>query len=140
MFSPTENLHYAIGELAYAIARADGVIQREEKEHLRKMIRDELRSGSDNFDVTGIIFHLLEKNPRAYDCKTAYEWAMKEIRMNIHYLSPAMKEKFILLLEKVAKAFGTVTLEEKDIIDMFREDIGPLKGDPVFYDKAHPRK
>jgi uncharacterized tellurite resistance protein B-like protein len=137
MFSPTENLHYAIGELAYSIARADGAIQKEEKENLRSMIREELRTGAANFDLTGIIFHLLEKNPRAYDCKTTYEWAMKEIRMNSHYLSPEMKEKFVHLLERVAKAFGTVTLEEKDIIEMFREDIGPLKGDPVYYDKTH---
>jgi uncharacterized tellurite resistance protein B-like protein len=135
--SPAENLHYAIGELAYAIARADGAIQRQERDHLRKMIKEELQGGGYEFDVTGIIFHLLEKNPHAYDCTTAYDWAMREIRMNSHYLSPVLKEKFQSLLEKVAKAYGTVTIEERDIIERFREDIAPLNGDPIYYEKSH---
>ena len=38
------------------------------------------------------------------DSETTYNWAMKEIRTNSHYLSPEMKETFIRVMEKIAKA------------------------------------
>ena len=52
-----ENLHYAIGQLAFAVAFSDGKIQKEEKEIFEKLVTTELHNNDFNFNVSdGIIF------------------------------------------------------------------------------------
>lgn len=128
----TQNLHYAIGELAYAIAFADGKIQQEEREKFENIIAAELRSKNYDFDISDIIFKILEKEKQ--DVETVYEWAMSEIKLNSHYLSPVLKQTFIIILEKIAKAFPPMTGEESKLIERFKKDIEAIVGDPVYYD------
>lgn len=128
-----ENLHYAIGELAYAIARSDGAIQKEERKKFHDIVAAELRCKDFDFDVSDIIFQILEKD-RFIDTKSSYDWAMKEIRTNSHYLSPQLKETFIKVMEKVAKAFPPVTKDEQDLLERFKKDFAQFKGDPVYYE------
>lgn len=130
--TPLENLHSAIGELAYAIARADGKIQKEEREKFQNIVAAELRCKDYGFNVSDIMFQILDRE-KFIDTDTAYEWAMKEIKINSHYLSPELKETFIRVIEKVAKAFPPVTSEESNLIERFKKDIAPLTGDPVYY-------
>ena len=42
--TPTQNLHSAMGELAYAVARADGAIQKEERQKFHDIV------AADNYD------------------------------------------------------------------------------------------
>lgn len=134
--SPNENLHMAIGELAYAIACSDGLLQKEERQKFYKIVEAELRMKDYAFDVSDIIFRILDKE-RLMDAQTTYDWAMKEIELNSHYLSPQLKNTFIKVIEKVAKAYPPVTAEEKALIDRFKKDIAPIEGDPVFYAQKH---
>lgn len=133
--TPLENLHSAIGEIAYAIARADGAVQKEERNKFHDIVAAELRCKDYSFDVSDIIFQILDKD-KYIDAKTSYDWAMKEIRLNSHYLSPKLKETFIKVLEKIAKAYPPVTYEEMDMIEKFKKDIASIKGDPIYYEKA----
>jgi uncharacterized tellurite resistance protein B-like protein len=133
-----ENLHYAMGELAYAVARADGTLQQEERRKFHDIVTGELQNKKYSFNISDIIFHLMDKDK--YDTKTTYDWAMRQIRLNSHYLSPELKEKFIDVMEKVAEAFPPVSVEEKDIIERFKEEIEPIKGDPVYYDPHYLEK
>ncbi len=134
--SPLQNLHIALGELAYAIARADGVIQKEERKTFHDITVAELRCNDYDFDVSEIIFQILEKD-KYVDTETAYDWAIKEIKLNKHYLSPQLKETFIKVMEKIAKAYPPVTSEEMNLLERFKKDIAPINGDPVFYDLHH---
>ena len=129
--TPIENLHYAIGELAYAVARADGKVQKEERKKFHDIVAAELRCKDYAFDVSDIIFQLMEKDK--FDTETTYKWAMNEIKTNSHYLSPHLKETFIKVMEKVAKAYKPVTLDELNLIERFKTDISNIHGDPVFY-------
>jgi uncharacterized tellurite resistance protein B-like protein len=128
----TQNLHYAIGELAFAIAFSDGHIQKEEREKFDNIISAELRSKNYDFDVTDIIFKILDKEK--YDVETVYNWAIKEIQTNSHYLSPVLKQTFIIIMEKIAKAFPPITGEESKLIERFKTDIESIIGDPVYYE------
>lgn len=128
-----QNLHSAIGELAYAIARADGAIQKEERKKFHDIVAAELRCKDYNFDISDIIFQILNRD-KFIDTKTSYDWAMKEIRLNSHYLSPQLKETFVKVIEKVAKAYPPFTPEEMNLLERFKKDIAPLKGDPVYYE------
>ena len=131
MLTPRQNLHYAIGELAYAIACADGKIQKEERKKFHDMVAAEIRCGDPQYELADINFQLLEKDK--ISPATAYEWAMKEIRTNSHYLSPELKNAYIQFMEKIAKAYPPVTINETDLIKKFRKDIEPIHGDPVYY-------
>jgi len=133
-----ENLHYAIGELAYAVARADGTIQTEEKKKFHDIVTEELKNKEYSFNVSDIIFRLMDKDK--YDSKTTYDWAMRQIKVNSHYLSPDLKKKFISVMEKIAEAFPPKSVEETNLIDRFKEDIAPIKGDPVYYDPHYLEK
>jgi uncharacterized tellurite resistance protein B-like protein len=126
-----ERLHFAIGELAYAVARADGTVQKEERNRFHEIVESELRNKDYAFDISEIIFQIMDKDQM--DTETSYKWAMDEIRVNSHYLSPELKGKFIMVMEKVSAAFPPVTKEEHELMERFRKDIAPIKGDPVYY-------
>jgi uncharacterized tellurite resistance protein B-like protein len=133
--TPIESLHYAIGELAYTVAFADGKVQKEEREKFQDIVAAEMKNQDYNFDVSDIIFQILQKEK--VDSDTVYEWAMKEIKLNSQYVSPEMKFTFITVMEKIAAAFPPVTSVEKNIIEKFKKDIESIEGDPVFYDAKH---
>lgn len=131
--TPQQNLHTAIGELAYAIARADGAIQKEERKKFHDIVAAEMVCKDYDFDISDIIFQILEKD-KFIDSKTAYEWAMKEIKTNSHYLSPKLKKTFVKVIEKVANAYPPLTADEANLIERFKKDIAPINGDSVYYE------
>src|ERR1043165_227359 len=109
--TPLQNLHYALGELAYAVANADGKVQKEEREKFHNIVAAEIRCKDYDFDISDIIFQVMEKDKA--DSETTYNWAMKQIRNNSHYLSPLLKQTFINVMEKIAEAYPPVTESEK---------------------------
>lgn len=131
--TPTENLHYAIGELAYAMAYADGKVQEKERKKFHDMVAAELRCKDYAFDVSDIIFQIMDKDRQSTE--TVYNWALKTIKTNSHYLSPELKATFIKVLEKVAKAYPPVTQSESDLLERFKKDIASIHGDPIYYEK-----
>jgi uncharacterized tellurite resistance protein B-like protein len=132
MMTSIESLHDAIGMLAYAVAFADGKVQLQERKKWEAIVAAELRMKDVHFDIADISFKLMARDKM--DVKSVYDWAMKEIRLNSHYLSPELKETFIKIMEKMARAYPPVTVEEQSLIDRFREDIEAVHGDPVFYE------
>lgn len=132
--TPVENLHYAIGELAIAVALADGEVQKEERDQFHKLVETELRNKYYAFDISDIIFKVMDKQ-QVSSTSDAYNSALKEIKMNSHYLSPELKATFIKVMEKVANAYKPVTINEMLLIEKFKEDIAPINGDPVYYSK-----
>jgi uncharacterized tellurite resistance protein B-like protein len=131
--TPVQNLHYAIGQIAYAVAMADGEVQKSERQKFHDIVAEELRCDHYGFDISGIIFQILDKDHES--SAVTYQWAINQIRANSHYLSPEMKQTFINVIEKIAVAFPPVTVEEKMLIDRFQTEIRDLHGDPVYYRK-----
>jgi len=131
--TPIENLHYAIGQLAYAIAFSDGSVQREEREKFQSIVAEELENKQFGFSLADIIFQIMDKDKQ--DTETTYQWAMKEIKTNSHYLSPDLKQRFITVMEKVAKAYPPITDEESRVLEQFKTDMADVHGDPIFYQK-----
>jgi uncharacterized tellurite resistance protein B-like protein len=136
--TPIETLHYAIGELAYAIAMADGSVQRPEKKKFMDIVAAELRCENYGFDISSIIFQIMSREK--HKPSDAYDSAMRQLKNNSHYLSPELKRTFIAVIEKIARAFPPVTPEENDLIKRFRKDIEPLKGDPIYYNDVNLKK
>ena len=132
--TPLQNLHYAIGQLAYTTALIDGKIQQEERKKFHDIVSAELRCHDYDFDISDIIFQILDKDKT--DSETTYKWAMEQIRLNSHYLSPKLKETFVRVMEKVAKAFPPVTKSEANLLERFKKDMALVHGDPVFYERS----
>lgn len=135
--TPFESLHYAIGELAYAMARIDGTVQKQEREQFFDIVTAELAAHHANFDVSKIIFEVMEKDKMS--AETTYNWAMREINLNSHYLSPQLKQTFITIMEKIAQSYPPVTPEEQKLLTRFKNDIEPITGDPIFYETQHAK-
>jgi uncharacterized tellurite resistance protein B-like protein len=133
MMTPLENLHYAIGELAYATAAADGKIDKKERDEFHNIVKAELRFCKDyGFDISDIIFQILDKDKQK-DVEEIYNSAMHTIKTNSHYLSPKLKATFIKVMEHMAKAFPLITPSERSLVERFKKDIAPLNGDPIYY-------
>jgi hypothetical protein len=133
MMTSLENLHYALGELAYAIAAIDGKVQKEERQKFHDIIAAEIRRKDYDFDVSDIIFQILDKDKQV-DIEMMYNNAMQTIKANSHYLSPELKATFTIVMEKIAKAFPPVTDTERNLLERFKTDIASINGDPVFYE------
>jgi len=118
-----QNLYYALGILAYAVAKADGVIQEEEGKLLREIVRSETNHNMD-FQYAEIIFQLLEKDNAGLD--RVYEWALGEINKGRHHLTSEIKTKMIDVLYRIADAFEYITEEEEIIIHRFEKDLKSL--------------
>lgn len=120
-----EHLYYALGELAYAVAVADGKIQQEERQKLHDIVVEATACHKTDFNISGIIFHILQKDH--VNLLPVYDWAIKEIREHSYFLTEDMKVDFIGVIEKVARAFGSITIEEENIIEKFKQDIEKIK-------------
>lgn len=128
--TPTENLYYALGEMAYAVARADGRIQNDEVKKFHAILESEIKVADDSLSVADIIFHIMNKDQ--VDAETAYTNAINQMKLNSQYLSADLKLSFLHVVEKVALAFPPALKSEKNMIARFRKDISEIWGDPVF--------
>jgi uncharacterized tellurite resistance protein B-like protein len=127
---PKESLHYALGLLAYAIARADGKIQKEERLCFADIVTTELNRHNEDFNVADIIFQVLDKE-EFVTTKDAYDWAMNQIRMNSRYLSPELKNTFISVMEKIAKAYPSASIDSVILLEKFEKDMELIQNDLV---------
>ena len=120
-----ERLYYALGELAYAVAKADGQINFEERNKLHDIVVKGAKCHNYEFNVSEIIFHILQKE-NIFNVEDSYRSAMREIKANSKYLTDDMKAEFVAVLDKVARAFNSITKEEREIIERFRKDIDQI--------------
>jgi len=121
-----QSIYYALGILAYAIAKSDGEIQKEEKDKLFEIVKKELEHNI-NFEYAEIIFLLLEKDNIGFE--STYGWAIEELKKGRHYLSPEIKQKMIETLKQVANSFEKVNSLEFDIINKFKKDLETIGSD-----------
>ncbi|MFT6166952.1 MAG: putative tellurite resistance protein B-like protein [Vicingaceae bacterium] len=120
-----ERLYYALGQLAYAVAKADGQINYEERNKLHDIVVKESKCHNHNFNVSEIIFHILTKD-HIFSPEDAYKFAMLEMKQCNNYLTDDMKAEFVAVLEKVARAFDGYTSGERSFIERFRLEIDQL--------------
>lgn len=128
---PIENLYYAVGQLAYAVARADGEVQKAERQNFCDIVAGEMDSDNYNFNISSMIFQIMDKDQSSME--DSYHWAMNQIRLYSQYLSPSLKITFINVMEKIAKAYPPVTIGEERLLDRFKREIEPLGVDPIYY-------
>ncbi|MBI3135417.1 MAG: TerB family tellurite resistance protein [Bacteroidetes bacterium] len=119
-----QHLYYALGALAYAVAKADGKVQAEEREKVKEIVNEGIQHEID-FTYTDIIFQLLQKDKMGF--KDVYTWAMHAFETGKYYLTPEVKKQFIAVIEQVAEAFPPADPVERALIARFGEDISKME-------------
>lgn len=118
-----QNIHIAMGSLAYAIAKADGQIQPEEIETIKKLAQKEFEL--DNVDTEWIetMFTRLEKDKVSLD--DAYQYAVDTLKANQYEFDfdAEMKNRCMKFMQRTAEAFQGTSNIEQSIIDKFQKEI-----------------
>ena len=118
-----ENIHRAMGSLAYAIAVADGTIQPKEKEVILQLATKEFQLSDTDSEWINAMFSQLES--KQVGMNEAYDFAMDTLEANRHDydFDDAMKARCISFMKKIADAFGETDYKESSVIDRFSSDI-----------------
>ena len=118
-----ENIHRAMGSLAYAIAVADGSIQSKEKEVILQLARKEFQLSDSDSEWINTMFTQLES--QGIGLNEAYEFAIDTLEANRHDydFDEAMKNRCLSFMKKIADAFGEIDYKETSVIDRFSADI-----------------
>ena len=117
-------LYYALGELVYAVAKSDGVVQKSEQDELNRIVKEELAALNLSIDTTKIMVEILQEEDTEFE--TVYQWALKAFRKSQYYLTPELKDKFVKIIERVAAANPPITNEEQELILRFKRDMEEL--------------
>ena len=112
-----------MGSLAYAIAKADGVIQEEEKSTIKNLAQQEFELSDTDNEWISNMFNKLEKDNISLE--DAYNYAIDTLDANRYDFdfTDAVKSKCIRFMEKVSESFDGISGEERVIIDRFKQDM-----------------
>jgi tellurite resistance protein len=118
-----QNIHKAMGSLAYAIAKADGQIQEQEKEVIRKLAQKEFELNDSDNEWIENMFSQLEENEISLE--DAYNYALDVLEANRYDFDfdQNMKEKCVRFMERIAEEFGGISTDEQLVIKRFKKDI-----------------
>ncbi len=108
-----EQLYEAFGELIYAVAKADGLVQDEEVQALQDILQQHAWAQEVEWS-----FNYEVKNQK--DINDAYDRALDTFR---EYGPTPEYEYLIEILEKVAQASDGIDSKEEKIIQGFQEDL-----------------
>lgn len=117
------NIHIAMGSLAYAIAKADGEVQEEEKRTIRALAQKEFEVDDSDTEWIGQIFTQMEKT--GISLEDAYNYAIDTLESNRFEFdfTESMKKKCLRFMERVAEAFEDTSLAERSVISRFKKDM-----------------
>ena len=119
-----QHLCYALGELAYAVAKADGVVVKKERQKLHDIISKELSPVDFNYEIAKIIFEMVDKQNKS--AESVYKEAVETIQAYSGSFDPQLRLVFLRTLEKIERADPPISNVRKELLQKFREEISRL--------------
>lgn len=113
--NPLQKIYYALGELAYIVAAADGAIQNSEINKLHELVVKQLKEHNSSFEYSDVIFNVLNEEKPNLDL--IFKLAIEELKSASNYITPQIKEQIIGVLTKIGESYEQVTSHQKEIID-----------------------
>lgn len=116
-----------LGKLAYTVAIADGVIQEEERDKLRKGVLSEFAMNESSFDSSGmnkafyVDFEFEDSDQQSPDMYETLKKFADFIELNYEKTDLDLLRRSTKLLEDVANAYSKK--KEKNIIDTIKNKI-----------------
>jgi hypothetical protein len=115
-------IYRAIGELAYVVAKADRGLALAEKEAFYKIAQEEIDyeswAAQSRFDL------LDEVTQPTID--RAYNDALHELKKHSAALTPELKDKAVLVMQRVAACCDGLNANEAFVLARFRKDLQSL--------------
>ena len=109
----------ALADLAYSIALADGKLEEQEKNAFNEIIESELgKSAGSAKNRFAILDERVSPN-----IEQTYKSVMFAIKTNKKDFSPDLEQRFIHVIERIAKSVDGLRKDERDLIDRFKTDI-----------------
>lgn len=119
-----QKIYYAVGELAYLVALADGEVQNSEMNKVHAIVVNELKKHNPSFEYSEVIFSVLNGEKQNLDF--VYDSAIYELKSASNYLTDDLKKQIISVLTKVAEAYHHVTLGEHAIIEKVHRELNKM--------------
>ncbi len=119
-----ENLFYALGHLAYAVAMADGEVQKEERQLVHQIVSSEMKKITPEINISEIIFSILSEQQE--NLETTLSRGLKELRMSKNSLDSKYKDQILQTLYKVAEAFPPVEQAEQKVLSKIKQELDLL--------------
>lgn len=118
-----ENIHRAMGSLAYAIAMADGEVQPEEVDTIKRLAQKEFELSETDNEWIKKMFEQLASSKISLD--DAYNYAIDVLESNRYDydFDEGMKKKCVNFMKKIADAFSEISYSEVSIIHRFEKDM-----------------
>lgn len=115
-------VYRAIAELAYVVAKADKGLSANERLAFFKIASEELDyeswAATSRFELLDEVTHpSIEK---------AYNDAIHDLKIHKDGLTPELKQKALLVMQKMAASFNGLSANEAFIIDRFKHDLNNL--------------
>ncbi len=120
------HLFYGLGQVAYAVALSDGLVQSAEQEKLHQIVLDNLEQHNLEYDYAEIIFGVLKKD-EILNSEQAFEEGIKNINLGGNYLTLTLKNIFIDVICQVAESFPPTTSEEQLVVEQFKIELTKIK-------------
>jgi uncharacterized tellurite resistance protein B-like protein len=127
-----KQFYIELGNLLYAIANADGAIQKEEYDQLYKLVREELlpledsvdEFGTDNAFYTEFEFEALMD--RKASVSETFQSFVKFAKENRTHMDDTIKKICIHSVEKIARAYRGIDKYEQELIDNLKKEFKTL--------------
>jgi uncharacterized tellurite resistance protein B-like protein len=112
-----------MGSLAYAITKADGKIQEQEKNIIKQLAQKEFELNDQDNEWIEHMFIKLEKEGISLD--DAYNYALDVLEANRFEFDfdQEMKQKCVKFMEKIAESVDGVSVNEQLFLKKFKKDI-----------------
>ena len=115
-------IYRAIAEMAYVIAKADRGLSAEERIAFHKIIEEDLDYES---WAAQSRFELLDEVVQP-SIEKAYNDAIHELRTYKEHFTEELKDKALVVLQKIAASFNGLSQNEAFFIDRFKKDLEDL--------------
>jgi hypothetical protein len=118
-----------LGRLLYAVAMADGKIQKEEEKTLHDFVCKELALSEPTSDSSGMNqafytdFEFADYVRQNISIEEAHDSFMRFFSANAADIDPILIYKSIRAVEKLAGSFKKINQKERDLIDRIKKEI-----------------
>lgn len=125
-----------LGNLLYAIAKADGQINKKEIETLKSLVRSELKAFDKSTDEFGsdlaffTEFEFEQEDDRTEKAEDAYESFITFVKANEERINDKLRQLAVRMANKIAEVFRDKNKPELIMLKKLKKDLGfhePLK-------------
>jgi uncharacterized tellurite resistance protein B-like protein len=114
-----------LGKLMYVVAQADGQIQENEVDEVRKLVDSlmDLEDTTDEFGTDAAFFAEFEfevLRDKGTNPIKVYQQFLHFIKEHQHLIDQKLKAIIFTTVEKIAQAYGGIDPEEQELIDEIR--------------------